>query len=82
MLVLSLRYRELLPLRYRELLLDHTSIQILRDRVARQPSALADLADRLLFSQRHPANDVSKSHVDHSVAPAAHGVGVKVHNRT
>lgn len=44
--------------RYRERRLDRTRAQILRDRVARQPGAPADLADRLLLSQRHPTDDV------------------------
>lgn|GEM_PF-5993962 len=44
--------------RYRERRLDCTCVQILCDRVARQPGASTDLTDRLLLSQRHPADDV------------------------
>ncbi len=41
-------------------------------RHARQP---CNLADRQLLPQVHPRNDVQQSHVDHSVAPAAHRFG-------
>lgn len=44
--------------RYRERRLYRTRAQILRDRVARQTGAPADLADRLLLSQRHAPDDV------------------------
>jgi len=61
--------------RYRERRFDRTGVQLLRDRVARQPGAPVDLADRLLVTQRHPMDDIKNSHMDHSVAPLAVGVG-------
>ena len=57
------------PLRHRELRLDRARLQILPDGVARQPGPTRDLADRQLLSQGHAADDVQKSHVDHSDAP-------------
>lgn len=44
--------------RYRERRLNRASVQILRNRVARQTGMPTDLADRLLLAQLHPTDDV------------------------
>lgn len=56
-------------LRRNELRLDHARVEILVDGVARQSGLSRNLAARKLLSQRHPANDIQKSHADHSLAP-------------
>ena len=63
------------PFRRRELRLHRVRSKMLRHRIARQSRAPRDLADRQLLSQVHTANDVQKSHVDHSATPAARRFG-------
>jgi len=57
------------PFRRGELRLDRARLQILPDRVPRQPAAPRNLTDRQLLPQRHASDDGQKSHVDHSVVP-------------
>ena len=59
------------PFRHRELRLDRAGLQILLDGVAGEPGPPGDLPDRQLLSQSQAADDVQKSHVDHSIAPFA-----------
>ena len=68
-----------LTFRRREIWLDRVRRQMLGHGIARHARQPCNLADRQLLPQVHASDDVQKSHVDHSVAPAAHRFGGKVH---
>ena len=66
------------PLRRRKFWLDGVRRQMLGHGIPRHARQPRNLADRQLLSQMHASDDVQKSHVDHSVAPAAHCFGERV----
>ena len=57
------------PIRHCELRLDRASLQILLDGVPGQSGPTRNLADRQLLPKSQPADDIQKSHVDHSAVP-------------
>ena len=59
------------PFRRREFLLDGVRRQMFGHCIPRHACQPRDLADRQLLPLMHPMDDIQKSHVDHSVAPAA-----------
>ena len=60
-----------LPVWRHEFWRDGVRRQMLGHGIPRHACQPRDLADRQLLPQMHPSDDVQKSHVDHSVAPAA-----------
>ena len=59
------------PFRRREFCLDGVRRKMLGHCIPRHACQPRDLADRQLLPLMHPMDDIQKSHVDHSVAPAA-----------